>query len=162
MPTPIDRPIIISGGSPLAITSLGGWTRVNPRTIISPYSDNAVTSVEVNPESPTARFFEVRDDEPCDLCLTFGTVRLAVQTDPEGRNLRVVTLGDSLFTSHFVQEDETTLRSRDAEACIQNFTIARNGERFHVELAPGETRIVIHCGGEGASRPTSFETGSAA
>ncbi len=150
MPSAKDRPILIGGGSPLVIQQVDGCLHlVDARTLTTAFPDYAVTGIEVNPGSRGARPLMFRNQH-CEIRFSFGSLQLAVQTDPEGRNLRIVIRGKKLFGADFVPvtiEDRSAFQSRLSRGSISNLTIVKACVSKAVRLASGHNEIVIHYAG---------------
>ena len=139
-----DRPITIASGSPLTIRSRRGCLRrLGNRALVATHPEDVITSVVVKLARGEPVIFPF-DDEACDISLTFGDIRLVVQTDPEGRHLRIVTLGSMGLLEHFRKVDGG-FESLAEDAIIQDLRILKAGVAQTVEQ-PGSdyTKIVIH------------------
>jgi hypothetical protein len=138
-----DRPIIIDDGSPLKIQHDEGWKVVDQRTLVTRYPDNTVTSVEVTPEHGDRQVFGFSQQQ-CEIDLTFGEIRLAVQTDSNGQNLRVMTLGDTRFSVHLLKKSKRRFQSTSSGPRTIELKILKAGVAESVAPHSGHTRIVIH------------------
>jgi hypothetical protein len=145
---PVDRPIIIIGGSPLIIEQRDGrLVQIDPRTLITHYPNNAVTSIEINSVGghQVLRF----EGQQCELQLTYGDIRIAVQTDPIGQNLRVTAVGDRTFMELLKKRrGRFQTGARASDAAIEHLRVLRNGAEQRFEQPSGHTEIVIHYVGE--------------
>jgi hypothetical protein len=153
MPTPIDRPITISGGSPLTIQQQGARLRlVNHRTLVPDHPDSTVTSVDVASDGRLVRSVRLGHRQ-CGVSFHFGHIELALQTDPQGRNLRIVALGDTRFATSFRPEAGGFASiSRGPELAFRNLKIHLGGVAHRVRPALGHTEIVIHYVERGEAR----------
>ena len=142
---PIDRPIIIGGGSPLVIQQQAGCLRpVDHRTLVPDSPDSTVTSVDVTSDGSLVRSLPFARTQ-CGIGFTFGDIHLAIQTDPQGRNLRIVALGDATFETHFRPEaGRFVSTAAGPDLAFRNLSIHRGGVAHRVRRALGHTEIQIH------------------
>ena len=127
-----DSPIIIHGGSPLSIRYDGGWKQINPLTLVTRFHDSTVTSVKVTVNGGAQRSIPF-DHQQCEIRLKFGTIDLAVQSDPKGQNLRATILSGGRFGKELERRSGRHYQSRK-DGRIESLTILKGGVP---QLLPG-------------------------
>ncbi len=120
-----DSPIIIHGGSPLTIRYDAGWKQIDTRTLATQFNDTTVTSVEVSVNGGAPRLIPF-DHQRCEIRLRFGSIGLAVLTDPKGQNLRATIFGGARFGKELQKRPEGHYQSRK-DGHVESLTILRGG-----------------------------------
>jgi hypothetical protein len=137
-----DRPIIIHGGSPLSIRYDGKWKKTNPLTLVTQHHDSTVTSVEVTLNGGAMQSIPFKNQQ-CDIRLKFGSIKLAVQTDPNGQNLRATIFGGASFDKDLVKKHARLYESRVSDARVESLTILKDGVPESIGSVTGSVDIVI-------------------
>ena len=128
---PHNSPITISSGSPLRIQTDDGWTQIDARTIVTQSPEGQVSKVTVVDPGGTHPLVGSSTGSQYDITFEFPPatgslhLKLGVQTNPEGRNVRVVTRCDASFGKHFFHND-TTYQSLD-DTAITNLEVRIDG-----------------------------------
>ena len=142
-----ERPIIIHGGS-LEVRYEGGWRHINPVTVGYHSYDSRVTKVQVsvNDGAPQVIAF---DHQQCEIRVKVGTIGLAVQTDPNGQNLRVTAFGGPRFGKELalVKKPKGFYQSRSKEPLV-GFAILKDGVPVGPEAGTDLKKVDIIIDGE--------------
>jgi hypothetical protein len=152
---PRDRPILISGGSPMIIEQPEGKLKViDARNLVTAYPDSRVTSIEVDSAGGRHQTVAFERPQQAEVEFAVGEKRIAVQTDPNGQNLRIAAVSGIVFSnralkSHgkrFVLGAEPTPEKGPPEP-IQ-LRILKGRVEQPLDPVSGHTRITIHYEGE--------------
>jgi len=135
-----DRPITISGGSPLRFAHVDWNLQDDDQTILSPFTGN-VTSITVTSGSGAPKTIAF-NGEPCELSLTFGAIAVTVTANDGAHGFRI-KIGGAYFSKHFGRPAQGTFESNDASSSIQKVRIVKDGAAQSIAVS-GHTEIVIH------------------
>lgn len=138
---PIERPIIVSGGSPLTIQFVGGWAKVDSTTIATNYPLGTVTSIELTTASSPLRRLNFRNQE-CQIAIAFAGIDVAIFTGPGGRNLQVATTRP-FGQSFFLPKDKNKIQSK-LDGAVASLKILKAGDILVNDITPGHIDLFIH------------------
>jgi hypothetical protein len=138
-----DRPIIISAGSPLDIQHDEGWRVDDDRTISTNFPDNHVSAIDVTIDKAAPLIFPFKHQQ-AEVLLSYDYVQIWLQTDRNGQNLRVVTLGDAHFSGDFEWVNKGLFRTVKTapKASVTELSIIA-GAKVHPVTVPAGAHIVI-------------------
>jgi hypothetical protein len=144
-----DTPITISDSSPLRLRSRLQWAKYDPKEVVplTREVDRSVTlvSVMVNGQQLGPIKF---NKQMCEVDITYGDIKLAVKTNPEGGMLRVRSGPREFATDyvHSIEKDGFIYTAERENAFISRVGVKQNGRVLLDENweTPGEKEITIH------------------